>query len=495
MSLANKAKQGLIWSALERFGLNGLVFFKGIVLARLLVPEEFGLLAMVTVFTVIASGVTDFGFSQSVIQKKDLSHADRCTAFYINILIGALMTCLLYLGAPFVADFYRDSRLILILRCVSVSVFIGALGQVHRAQLIRELKFRQTALVSCPATILSVAVVVMLALMDWGVWALVIGSVVEKSTTTLLLWYVSEWRPTLLFSRRSMRDMLPFGSKLAAGAILRNVFDNIYVLIIGRYFPPIDVGYYQRAQSFNRMGSQSLSSVIGRVAFPLLSKIQDEREKMGEFLLRWESILTLIFFPAMALMAGAAEPVIVLIVGEKWLPAVPYLQILALSGALYPMSTMMVNAMKACGRSGLMLNIALLRHGLTIITIALTIQYGVIYMLIGKVVGDVILVFVRVFFLSRLFPIGLAEQLGKIAYALPLALVVFLAVLKTSDTLAAYSCVLALISAIAVTVAICALYVFILRKFMQNELRTVASHSSIAGRIYFWLYGERAQLS
>ena len=154
------------------------------------------------------------------------------------------MTCVLFLGAPVVADFYRDSRLISIMHCISVSVLIGALGQVHRALLIRGLKFRLTAMVSLPSTIVSGIVVVVLALMDWGVWALVIGSLVEKSITTLLLWFVSGWRPSLLFSRISIRQMLPFGSKLAAGAILRSVFDNIYVLVIGRYFPPIDVGYY-----------------------------------------------------------------------------------------------------------------------------------------------------------------------------------------------------------------------------------------------------------
>ena len=313
MSLVDQAKKGLLWSAFERFGLNGIVFLKSIILARLLVPEDFGLLAMVTVFTAIATGVTDFGFSQSVIQKKNLSHADQCTAFYLNLLIGALMTCVLFWGAPVVADFYRDPRLIPIMGCLSVSVFIGALGQVHRAQLIRELKFKLTAMVSLPATILSGIIVVVLALMGWGVWALVIGSLVERSITTLLLWFMSGWRPSLLFSRLSMCQMLPFGSKLAAGAVLRSVFDNIYVLVIGRYFPPIDVGYYQRAQSFNRMGSESLSGVIGRVAFPVLSRIQHEREKVGEILMRGQSILTLIFFPAMALMAGAAEPIIVIV--------------------------------------------------------------------------------------------------------------------------------------------------------------------------------------
>ena len=292
-----------------------------------------------------------------------------------------------------------------------------------------------------------------------------------------------------------MCQMLPFGSKLAAGAVLRSVFDNIYVLVIGRYFPPIDVGYYQRAQSFNRMGSESLSGVIGRVAFPVLSRIQHEREKVGEILMRGQSILTLIFFPAMALMAGAAEPIIVIVVGEKWLPSVPYLQVLAFCGALLPVNTMMVNAMKACGRSGLILNIALIRHCLTIITIALTIQHGVIYMLIGKLIGDVILVFVRVFFLARLFPIRMIDQLGKIAYALPLAFFVFVASLKVTVSLSGYSYVLSLIAAIAVATIICVVYVYLLRGFIREELRFVASHSSVAGRLYSWLYRDSAQLN
>lgn len=492
MSLIQQAKSGLLWSAVSRFGLNGLIFVKGIILARLLGPEDFGLLAMVSVFTVIATGVTDFGFSQSVIQKKDLSHADQCTAFYANTCIGALMALLLAYSAPQIAAFYHEERLVPIMRGISVATFIAALGQVHRAGMIRELRFKRAAIIKFPPIILSLVVVVALALRGWGVWALIVGYLLEKLITTLILWCASGWRPTFMFSTRSFIEMLPFGSRLAALSVLGSIFDNIYVLVIGRYFPPVDVGYYQRAKSFNHMGSESLSSIVGKVAFPVLSRMQEDLQKIARLLIASETVLALMFFPVMALMAGAAKPLIVMLVGEKWLPVVPYLQLLVISGALFPLNTIMVNAMKAYGRAGLILNLAIFRHCLTAMTIALTIRYGIFYMLIGKVIGDLLLFFLRVYFLSKLFPLGIRLQLTKVATVVPSAILIFTASSLIVEALDGYMSMFSCAACAFIALGIHGLYIVAIRGYVREELRSVAQHSTMLGRVFGVLYREAA---
>lgn len=491
MSLRQETYAGLGWSVIERFGLQGSQFIIGIVLARLLSPEEFGLVAMVMVFVAVGTTITDAGFSQAVIQKKNLSDTDLSTAFYLNIAIGAVVSGLVYLSAPWIAHFYRDSELVDILKFLSVAIFFSSLGQVHRSQLVRELKFKLSVLATLPATLIGGAITIVLALSGWGVWALVMNVLLVGAFRSVFFWFATGWRPTWVFSRRSLEEMLPFGSRLAAAGVLNSIFSNIYVLVIGRFFPPADVGFYQRASAFKRMASENLNSIVSRVLFPTFSKIQSDPERMRRVFVKAFSMLALVFFPIMGLMAGVAHPLIETLIGAKWLPSAPLLQLMCISGALYPLHAINLNVIKALGHSDKFLKIEIIKKALTVAVLFITVPLGVRAVIIGAVACSWLALWINSYYTRLLLDIGYKAQLKPLLVPIGIGLVAYqsssLVVWISSEQWVLPQLLLSL----AVGGSVVAACYYWMRHMMEEEIRLFARKSSLIRRGYHWLYGKQ----
>lgn len=424
-SLHNKATTAFAWSAFERFGQLGCAFIVQIVLARLLAPELFGLIAMVAVFITISNALIDAGFSKALIQRKQLTDLDVTSVFYFNLSAAILMASFLYAIAPAIAQFYASEELISIVRLLSVSLIFSGLGAVHQAKLSREMQFKKLFYASFPATLCSGILGVLMALLGYGVWALVAQTLLLKSMVTVLLWKYSGWGPSLAFDFRSIREMFPYASRLAASGVLDAVFSNAYVLVIGKVFNPIEVGLFQRARSFQQLPAENIQMIVSRVTFPLFASVQDDPVRMRRGMRKTIFLVSLLLLPGMALLAAIAEPMILLLIGEKWLASVPYLQLLCIIGALYPLHAMNVNLLAAIGRSDLFLRLEVIKKSLMVVNIFITYRFGVQVMICGMIVTSCMSLMINTFFTKRFLDYGLCEQIKDLRPIIILTLSVF----------------------------------------------------------------------
>jgi O-antigen/teichoic acid export membrane protein len=409
--LKQQALHGAFWSFTEKFGLLGVQFIVSIILARLLSPSEFGLLAMVSVFSLLAQVVVESGFGQALIQKQDATHTDESTAFWFNLLTGCLMTLSLYFCAPAIASFYEQTELEAITRVVAFNLVINSFSVVQNALLQKELLFRQRTIASLTGVIISGAAGIIMAMNGYGVWALVIQILANNAIRTLMLWIVHPWRPAFLFSTASFRTLFKFGSNLLLSGLSNTIFNNIYLLIIGKLYSATALGYYQKAKEFILASSTSFSQVIAQVNFPVMSKLQEDPERMrGAFREVLQNTLFIIF-PGMIGLAITAPSLIYLLIGEKWMPCVPYLQLLCVNGSLIPVHLLNLNIITALGHSGLFFRLEILRKILVSISILLTYRYGVIGLLYGQVTTSLLALLVNCHFTHRYLNYGLLNQL------------------------------------------------------------------------------------
>jgi len=423
--LRRKAISGVLWSAIERFSQQAVSFIIQLILARLLAPEEFGLIAMVAVFIAISGVLIDAGFSRALIQRKQVSDSDLSTVFYFNLAVSILMAGAMYIIAPSIAGFYSQNELTDILRFLSVGLVLSAFGTVHRSILERKLQFKKTLWVSFPSTIISGGVGLLLAFQGYGVWALVAQTLVAQCIRSVFLWFQTGWRPTLTFDLTALKEMFPYGSKLALAAFLDQGFQNIYILVIGRVFSPVEVGLFQRARSLQKFPVDNVHGILARVTFPLFSSIQDDTIRLKRVMRKAIQVFSLAIFPSMALLAVAAEPIVFILIGEKWLPCVSYLQWLCVVGALYPLHAMNVNLLMAMGRSDLFLRLEIIKKTLLVVNVAITYRFGVQVMIYGMIVGSFLSLIINTFYTNKIVSYGLLEQIKDLRSVLVLSVLVF----------------------------------------------------------------------
>jgi O-antigen/teichoic acid export membrane protein len=411
LSLKSQAISGAFWSFVERFGLLGVQFIISIILARILTPAEFGLVAMITIFTLLAQQVVISGFGQALVQKKDCSHLDESTAFWFNIIVGVLMTAVLYLAAPWIARFYEESELIPITRIASFNLLINSFGVVQNALLQKELLFRKRTIASIVGITISGVISVFMALRGFGVWALVYQVLINNVIRTSMLWLVHSWRPLLRFSKSSFHALFKFGSSMLLSSMLNTLFDNIYLLIIGKLYSATDLGFYHRAKEFVVASANSLSLVIAQVNFPILSKLQhDHRQVQNAFSQILQHALFLIF-PLMIGIGVCAPNLIQFLIGDKWMPSIPYLRLLCIVGALYPIHLLNLNVLMALGRSDLVLKLEVAKKILVTCGILIAFRYGIIALLIALVISSLISLLINSYYSHKLLAYGLLQQI------------------------------------------------------------------------------------
>jgi O-antigen/teichoic acid export membrane protein len=410
-SLKSKAVDGLLWSCLDRFGQRTLFLLISIILARLLLPEDFGLIGMLAIFTAIAQVFLECSFGQALIQKKDATHVDACSVFYVGILVGLAAAGSLCLLAPWVADFYRQPLLTELMRVMSLNIAISSFGLAHRAILMRRIDFETQTKISLIAMFLSGATGVALAVVGFGVWSLAIQQVCNNLCQTVLVWLFSAWRPSLVFSLTALRSMFCFGSRLLASGLLNTVFENLYFVVIGRLFSAADLGIYSRARTMQRLPALTFSEVVTRVIFPVFSTVQDDPRRLKRGVRKVLTATVLVHFPMMIGLAVVARPLVLVLLTEKWLPCVAYMQLLCIVGLSVPLHVVNLDVLKAKGRSDLFLRVEILKKIAAVAAIVVTYRWGIRGIIYGQIAVSVVAYYLNSYYTGVLIRYPIREQL------------------------------------------------------------------------------------
>ncbi len=410
-SLKSKAIHALSWGFVESVGLQSVRFVIGIVLARILFPEQFGLMAMLTVFIAVAQAFLDSGFGAALIQKRNVTDTETATIFYFNIAVGVVASGILCLLAPRIAAFYSQPILTPMTRALSLVIAINSFGLIQDVLLTKQLDVKTQTKVSLIAGVLSGAIGVGLALADFGVWSLVVQQISQSLFRTSLLWRFNDWRPSLAFSVTSMREMFGFGSRLLASGLLDQIFNNVYLVVIGKLFSARDLGFFTRASGIRSLPTHTISATVGRVSFPVLSVIQDDPARMKRGLKQAFSTLALLNFPTMIGLAVLAHPLVRVLLTEKWAASAFYLQLLCISGMLYPLHVINLDLLKALGRSDLFLRLEVIKKALVVTNILVTARWGITPMIWGMIATSFVSYYLNAFYTAALIGYSIWEQL------------------------------------------------------------------------------------
>lgn len=349
--LKTKTISGMIWSAVQKFGNMGISFVSNIVLARMLTPEDYGCIGMLAIFIVVSNTFVDGGFGSALIQKKDPTQEDYSTIFWWNIFISSVLYGVLYLSAPFIAEFYHMELLSSVLRVQGVVLIINSLNIIQTNQLRKQLKFKRLANVTIIAHVIAAISAILLAWKGWGVWALVAQQILASLGISILLWVLNKWMPSFSFSRESFKQLFSFGSFILISNLINTFCNNIQGLLIGRFFSPATMGYYTQAHKLEAIASQSFSGVVDQVSYPILSKFQNDNNAMKSVLQKLMVSLSFVTFPMMLILILVAEALILLLYGEQWLECVPYFQILCFGGIAVCLQGVLYYAVASKGKS------------------------------------------------------------------------------------------------------------------------------------------------
>jgi len=409
-NLQHRTIHALLWSFLETVAQRGVQFVIGIVLARLLFPEQFGLIGMLTIFMAVISTFLDSGFGAALIQKQEPTQTDICSIFYFNILVGLVAAGLLCLAAPWIAAFYNQPILTPLTRALSLTIVINSFGLIQNTMLTKHINFKTQTKVSLIAGALSGIIGITLAALGFGVWSLVVQQVTVSFFSTACLWYFSSWRPALIFNFNALREMFGFGSRMLFSSLLSQIFDNIYLMVIGKLFSATALGFFTRAKTLSDLPTQTLSGMVARVTFPVFSTIQDEPARLKRGLKKALTMLVLVNSPMMIGLMVIARPLVLVMLTEKWVACVPYLQLLCVGGLLYPLHLMNLNVLQALGRSDLFLRLEIIKKVMILINIAITWQWGISAMIYGMIVTSLIGYYLNSYYSGILLRYPIREQ-------------------------------------------------------------------------------------
>lgn len=409
--LKDKTKSGVLWSFIDNFASQFIAFFIGIILARLLSPSDYGLLAMLAIFTAIANTFINSGLGSALIRKKKLTEEDCSTAFYFNVVVAISCYFILFILAPYIADFYNKPILSSILRINGIGLIGGSLIVVQKSLINKQINFKITTKISVISNIFSGVVGIYMAYTNWGVWSLVGSSLSQVFIQFLLFWYYSKWRPRWTFSKVSFHYLFGYGSKLLASGLLDTIFENIYPIIIGKLFSPASLGYYTRAQNLAQLPSSNITGVIQRVTFPVLSEMQDDNERLAQSYRRLLKMSAFIIFPMMIGLAAVAEPLIKILLTDKWLPCVIYLQIICFAMMWYPIHAINLNLLQVKGRSDLFLRLEIIKKILVLMMIFIAVPFGVIGICASSVIISLIALVINTYYTGKLIKVGFLTQI------------------------------------------------------------------------------------
>jgi len=356
--LKQKTAAGLKWSAFERFSSQGISFVISIIIARILSPSDYGIIGMISIFMGISGVFIGAGFGAALIRKQNRTDIDFSTVFYYNIVVSLFFYLVLFLCAPLIARFYDTPILTSITRVVSLNIVIGAFGAIQSTKLNIAIDFKTQTKISLISLLITGSIGITLAYTGFGVWALVFQQLAATFISTVLLWFFIGWKPLWVFSMASFKDLFGFGSKLMLSELLDTVYKNIYQVVIGKKFSSADLGFFTRAKGLVQLPSSNITRIIQRVTFPVLSEIQNDTARLGKNYRKLLKMSAFVIFPLMMFLVALGESLIKILLTDKWLPAVPLMQVLCFSSMFYPIHAINLNLLQVKGRSDLLPPIA-----------------------------------------------------------------------------------------------------------------------------------------
>lgn len=350
-SLKHKATSGMVWTALQRYSQMFIQFISGIILARLLTPFDYGCIGMLSIFMVLAETFIDGGFGSALIQKKRPTQVDYSTVFWWNLAMAFLMYCMLFLSAPAISRFYKIPLLCNVLRVEGLILFIYSLNIIQRNQLKKKLNFKLLSIISITTSFFALCVTIYMAYKGMGVWALVVQNLIVAAIPSLVFWFYVKWRPKLVFSWQSFKELFGFGFYMFLTHLVNRFGQQFQGLLIGKVYNPSTMGYYSKAIGVERLASNSISQVMTQVTYPLYAEVQDDRIKMQNMVKRLTVTLSYLTFPLLFILLLCAKPLFVLLYSEKWLQSVPYFQVLCIAGLAYCLQSVNLQTISAIGKS------------------------------------------------------------------------------------------------------------------------------------------------
>ena len=432
-NIRGKALSGVIWGAMEKISLQIFGFVQGIILARLLSPEDYGLVAMVGIFILLSYTFVDAGFGTALIQKQDRTEKDYSTVFVLNLSISFVTSLLLFLSAPLVADFYKEQLLIKIVRVYSLIIFFSSLIAIQDVRLSIFLEFRKKSVINIVTTIVSGLFAILMAFLGYGVWSLIIPQFLMLLAKYILYWHFQHWIPKLYFSKQSCKELFGFGSKILASSILATFFENIYSLVIGKVFSASALGFYSRADGYANLPVRTITGVIDGVTYPVLSKYQDNDELLMNAFRRMLRIAAYVIFPIMIGIAVLAKPLVVVLVTEKWLPCVVYLQLLCFARMWWHVHVLNLNLLKAQGHSDLFFRLEVIKQVITIVLLVVTVPFGVLAICVGSIFSAFLSLIINSYYTGKLLQFGIVKQLREmlpsVVYSLIMGGIVYFTIL------------------------------------------------------------------
>lgn len=390
MYSSNRTLVNFIWRFAERCGAQLVTFIVSIVLARILSPSDYGTIALVTVFTTILQVFIDSGLSTALIQKKDADDLDFSSVFYFNFVICIILYLIMFVSAPFIADFYKDSSLVSIVRVISLTLIISGVKGVQQSYVSRHMLFKRFFFSTLGGTIFSAVLGIIMAYAGFGVWAIVFQQLSNNAIDTLILWITVKWRPIKKFSWSRLKNLLSFGWKMLASSLLDTVYNNLRNMIIGKLYTSADLAFYNQGDRFPKLIVTNINTSIDSVLLPTMSNEQDNHVRVKDMTRRAIKISTYIMAPLMIGLAFCAKPIVQIVLTDKWLPCVPYLQIFCISYLFWPIHTANLNAIKAMGRSDLFLKLEVIKKFIGMILLLITMNISVMAMAYSLLISGLI---------------------------------------------------------------------------------------------------------
>lgn len=415
-SIRKQLTHGVMWNFIEKILMEGTHFVIGIILARILLPSDFGLIGMLAVFVAVSNVFIDGGFAKALIQKKECTDIDYSTAFVSNIVVSLFFYVILYISAPWIAKFYHEPILTDLTRVLALNFVLGSFNIVQRARLMSNVDFKSLAKIRVSSMIVASIVGVGMAYTGFGVWSLV-GQTISSTLLQIIVFpFFSKWKPSLRFSKSSFNNLFGFGSKLMVIGLLSVIINNISTICIGRAYRSSQLGFYTRASQFSQLISSTVNDVLGTVTFPVLSHLQDDKVHMVSVYRKVLYLTAMIIFPIMVMCTLLAKPIILILLTEKWLPCVVFMQWLFLARMFTPLSSVNLNILNAVGRSDLFMKLEITKTSYTILALVITIPLGVEAICIGSFITSFFSFFVNAYLPGQMFGYGAWKQIKDWKY-------------------------------------------------------------------------------
>lgn len=413
-SLKGKTVKGVVWNAINTYSMKGLEFVLAIILARLLSPSDYGLIGMTSIFFAISNVFIDSGLGSALVQKKDRTEDDYCTVFYINLAVSLFFYVVLFAIAPFVADFFEQPLLKGLMRASAITLIINALVSTSSNKLYVAVDFKTTTKVSIISAIISGAIALYCAYSGYGVWTFVIQGLVSATISALLLFYYVRWVPRRKFSKASFHRLFGYGSKILVASLISAIYDNIYNFIIGKNFSSASLGFYTKGNAFANLAGGTTATILQKVAFPIMSDIQDDIPRLLNAYSRYIKMVAFIVFPLLLGLCGVAKPLIYFLITEKWAPCIIILQILCFAFLWDGIIRINLNLLYVTGRSDLVLKLEVIKKSVAFTILIISIFFGIIGMCVGRVVYALAAFYMNTYYTKKILNYGFGKQVKEI---------------------------------------------------------------------------------